>query len=228
MMSKTTGTGQKLLVACLIAQCFLPAYAQSTPDTAKTETKLEAKVEAKQKAPAANSVEARRQALNTLLDEQWEYGLKKSPEYASMLGDKRYNDKLSDFSQQAIDADLVTDAKFLKRLLAIDTKGFSEQEKLNKELMVRQLKSNLDGAKFRDWEMPVLQNSGIHLNSAQMVSMLSFETVKDYDDYLARLKALPLAFEQTKIQMQNGVKNKLMPPKFLLEKLSVSARISLQ
>ncbi len=169
---------------------------------------------------AATSLDARRAALNSLLAEQWEYKLRTSPEFASILGDKRYNDKLSDFSQAAIDADQKADADFLKRFSAIDSKGFTVQEQLNKILMVQQLKSSVAGVRFKDWQMPVLQNSGIHLNTPEMVAMLSFVTVKDYDDYVARLNALPLAFDQTIIQMQNGIKNKLMPPQFLLEKIA--------
>ena len=51
-------------------------------------------------------VESRRRAMNDLLAEQWEYTLSHSPEFASILGDKRWNDKLSDFSQEEIEKDL--------------------------------------------------------------------------------------------------------------------------
>ena len=169
---------------------------------------------------SATSLDARRAALNSLLTEQWEYKLRATPEFASMLGDKRYNDQLSDFSQAAIDADQKADVVFLKRFQAIDIKGFAVQEKLNKDLMVQQLKNSVAAVRFKDWQMPVLQNSGIHLQTPEMVAMLSFVTVKDYDDYVARLKAVPKAFAQTMVQMQNGMANKLMPPQFLLEKIA--------
>ena len=168
----------------------------------------------------AASLDARRAALTALLTEQWEHKLRVSPEFASMLGDKRYNDRLSDFSQAAIDAEHRADLDFLKRFQAIDSKGFGVQEKLNKDLMVQQLKQEVAAVRFKEWQMPVLQNSGIHLQAPEMVAMLSFVSVKDYEDYLARLKALPHAFEQTTAQMQNGIKNKLMPPQFLLEKIA--------
>lgn len=169
---------------------------------------------------SATSLDARRAAFNSLLTEQWEYKLRATPEFASMLGDKRYNDQLSDFSQAAIDADQKADVDFLKRFQAIDSKGFAVQEKLNKDLMVQQLKNNVAAVRFKEWQMPVLQNSGIHLQTPEMVPMLSFVTVKDYDDYVARLKAVPKAFAQTMLQMQNGMANKLMPPQFLLEKIA--------
>jgi uncharacterized protein (DUF885 family) len=162
------------------------------------------------------SVEQRVKQLHDLLNEQWEYTLRTSPEFASILGDKRYNDKLSDLSQAAIDKDLKQTGVFLKQFEAIDTTGFPEQEQLNRDLMVRDLRQRLEAAKFKDWEMPVSQFGGIHIDTPQFVSSLSFTTVKDYDDYIARLKQLPRVFEETITQMRKGMRDRLMPPKILL------------
>ena len=169
---------------------------------------------------ATAPIELRLKALHSLLSEQWEYGLRTNPEYASMLGDKRYNDQLRDFSQAAIDAGQRKARDFLKRFQAIDSTGFSVQEQLNKELMVRQLQDEVDAIQFKNWQMPVLQNTGIHLDAPELVTMLSFVTVKDYEDYIARLQKLPRLFDQTIVQMKNGVQNKLMPPQFLLPKIA--------
>ena len=164
-------------------------------------------------------LEARRKALNDLLHEQWEYSLRTSPIYASILGDKRYNDQLDDFSQQAIDDSLVQAQRFLTRFEAIDTAGFPEQEVLNKQLMVRDLKMALDGARFKPWEMPVNQFNGIHIDAPQLVGILLFENVKDYDDYIARLKQFPRVFDQNVVQMRKGMSEGLMPPRILLDQV---------
>jgi uncharacterized protein (DUF885 family) len=145
--------------------------------------------------------------LHELLSEQWEYTLRTSPEFASILGDKRYNDKLSDLSQAAIESDLHQARVFLQKYEAIDTTG---------DLMVRNLHQQLDNAKFKDWEMPVSQFGGIHIDAPQLVSSLSFSTVKDYEDYIARLKQIPRVFDETTIQMRKGMKDGLMPPRILL------------
>jgi uncharacterized protein (DUF885 family) len=177
-------------------------------------------------AAAANppaDLEARRKALNDLLHEQWEYTMRTSPIYASILGDKRYNDKLDDLSQQAIDDNLAQTRRFLDRFEAIDTTGFPEQEALNKQLMVRDLKMGLEGARFKPWEMPVNQSSGIHIDAPQLVSVLSFESVKDYEDYITRLKLLSVLFDQTIAQMRKGMGEGRMPPKILLEKVVAQA-----
>jgi uncharacterized protein (DUF885 family) len=172
--------------------------------------------------PSAD-LDARRKGLDNLLHEQWEYTMRTSPIYASILGDKRYNDKLDDFSQAAIDDNLVQTRRFLERFDAIDTTGFPEQEVLNKALMVRDLKMGLEGTRFKPWEMPVSQESGIHIDAPQLVSILSFTNVKDYEDYITRLKLLPVLFDQTMVQMRKGLAEGRMQPKILLEKVVTQA-----
>jgi uncharacterized protein (DUF885 family) len=172
---------------------------------------------------AKPDLEARRKALNDLLAEQWEYTLQTNPEFASILGDRRWNDKSSDQSLAAVQKDLEKTREFLARFEAIDTAGFPEQEALNKTLMVRNLRENLEGAKFKGWEMPVAQNYGLYLQAPQLVSYLPFETVKDYEDYVARLRNLPRQMSDTSDLMRLGMKDGLMPPRFLLEKVAPQA-----
>src|ERR1700689_1963713 len=167
------------------------------------------------------SLDARRKALNDLLAEQWEYRLRTSPLFASFIGDKRWNDQLDDFSQEAIDKDLRETQKFLARFEAVDNTGFPEQEALNKSLIVRDLKMEVEGARFKSWEMPVSQQSGPQVELPGLATELSFESVKDFEDYISRLKQIPRLLDQNIAQMRNGMKDKLMPPRFLLEKVVV-------
>jgi uncharacterized protein (DUF885 family) len=172
-------------------------------------------------APPQSDLEGRRKALNDLLAERWEYSLRTSPIFASILGDKRWNDKIDDFSQKAIDDDLEQSKKFLTRFEAIDTTGFPEQEALNKTLMVRDLRMALDGARFKPWEMPVSQVDGLPIELPELVTVFSFASVKDYDDYISRLRQFPRVFDETVIQMRKGMAESLMPPRVLLEKVVV-------
>jgi len=174
-------------------------------------------------APPADDLATRRKALTDLLAEHWEYTLSTSPEFASILGDKRWNDKLSDVSEKGILADQEKDRVWLSRLEAIDTTGFPEQEALTKTLLVRGFKESIANERFKSWEMPVSQMSGIHLNAPQLVPLLSFKTVKDYDDYIARLKQLPKQFDDVTARMRKGMSDGLMQPKFLLEKVATQS-----
>jgi uncharacterized protein (DUF885 family) len=174
-------------------------------------------------APSKDDLETRRKTLDALLTEQWEDALRESPEFASFLGDKRYNDKLSDVTPAAVERSLAKSAEFLKRFEAIDTTGFPEQEALNKVLMVRQLREQLDGARFKNWLMPVAQNYGIHLQAPSFAQYMSFETVKDYDDWIARMRQFPKVMDDTVATLRLGMRERLMPPKFLLTKVADQA-----
>lgn len=165
---------------------------------------------------AVTPVSARVETLHRLLDEQWQYTLRNNPEFASILGDKRYNDELDDFSQEAIDRRIAETRVFLAKFEAIDPSGLPEQERLNRELMVRDLRNSLAAVKFRDWQMPVNQMGGIHTGLPQLVTSLSFATVKDYEDFIARLNQVPRAFREVIVQMRKGMAEGLMPPRILL------------
>ncbi len=159
-------------------------------------------------------------ALNALLAEQWQYNLKNSPEFATILGDLRYNDRWSDASLAHQAADHRATEDFLKRFEAIDTRGFADSDKLNQQLMVRQLKDQLRGYELKLYEMPLDQMSGVHIALAGFVSSIPFHNVKEYDDYLARLKAVPTLFDQVTEVARQGLRDKMMPPKYLLEKVA--------
>ncbi len=173
--------------------------------------------------PSASDLDKRRKAFGDLLNEQWEYVLRTNPEFASYLGDKRYNDRVSDLSEAAVRRDVVASRSFLKRAEAIGIRGFSDQETISHALFTRTLREGIEDAEMKNWEMPVSQIDGIHLNSAQQPVFLQFETVKDYDDYLQRLRKLPKQFDETMANMRKGMRDRLMPPKYLLEKVATQA-----
>src|SRR5919197_2406432 len=170
------------------------------------------------------STEARRQQLKSLLDQEWEYTLRTHPEFATYVGDDRYNDKLSDHSPEAVETELKHAEEALKRIEAVETTGFPEQEKLNKEVAVRELREHIEGARLKQWEMPVNQMGGIHLSYASMPLQLPFHSAKDYDNYVARLHQMPRAFDQTIAVMRVGLKDRMMPPRYLLEKVAAQAQ----
>ena len=175
-------------------------------------------VQAQAATPQTASVDARSKALSSLLAEIWQNRLKHSPEFASMIGDKRYNDQLTDYSPREVNAELQRGLEYIQRLGAIDTTGLSEQEKLSSELMLRSLIEAQEAAKFKEWEMPVNPVYGFQISMPNLVGQLSFDTVKDYDDYIERLKKLPVAFSQVMTNMQLGEDEGRMPPKASLEK----------
>jgi uncharacterized protein (DUF885 family) len=168
---------------------------------------------------AATSVAPRSKALSALLDQIWQDRLKHSPEFASSIGDKRYNDQLTDYSAKEVNAGLARGRDYIQQLSEIDTTGISEQERLSADLMLRSLIEAQESAKFKEWEMPVNQFNGFHTDLAQLPDRLQFDSVKDYDDYITRLTKVPTAFSQIMTNMQLGVDEGRTPPQYLMEKV---------
>ena len=170
-------------------------------------------------ANAPQSLEDRRKALNRVFADYWEDNLRHAPEFASSLGDKRYNDQISDYSVRAYNEGLEREQGFLMKLAAIDTTGFTAQEIISRDLLLRQFAEDQEAQEFKEWEMPVNQMGGIHTTYPELANQLSFTSVKDYDDWIARLHAIPKAFAQVTDNMETGVEDHRVPPKYLLEKV---------
>jgi uncharacterized protein (DUF885 family) len=176
---------------------------------------LETSIGAAQSLPLASRIKT----LNTIFSDYWQDRLRHEPEFASSIGDARYNDQLSDYSVQAYNDSLARGRAFLTQLTEVDTTGMSMDEQLSKDLLVRQLIQNQQAARFRPWEMPVTQFDGLQVDLPQLVPQLTFNTVKDYDDYIARLKKVPLAFQQITDDMSIGMDDHREPPAYLMEKV---------
>lgn len=184
-----------------------PAFAQSLPLASQPE----------QAGPA--DLASRTKALNDLFDEIWQDGLSHSPEFASTIGDKRWNDQLTDYSVGAYNDEIARDGEYLARLAAIDTTGMPEQEALSRDLMVRQLIEAQEQSQFKPWEMPVNQVNGLQIELPRLAGRLSFTSAKDYDDYTARLNKAPTAFRQITDDIMLGIEDQRVPPKAILQEV---------
>ncbi|EHU2134207.1 hypothetical protein J921_2292 [Acinetobacter baumannii 25493_8] len=200
--------------ACISVLFWMSHSSNAAPPEINTNT-IE-KSQSKQK----SDVSVRVKALNQLLQEQWEYTLKNNPETATTLGDLRYNDRWTEFSKNQIEKDKKTTQNFLKRFEAIDSTGFSATDQLNKDLMIYQLKETLKNYDLKLYEMPFNQMWGLHLQFPGFISSIPFNNAKQYQDYISRLKQIPLILEQGIQLAKQGQKDGLIPPKYLLEKVA--------
>ena len=160
-------------------------------------------------------------AQDALFEEQYESDLRNFPERATAFGDYRYNDKLADYSLDAIFQRNKTNHEFLARLEAIPTTGFTDQDQLSHDLLARVLQLRIADFDLKEYEMPVNQQNGIHTGLADLPLSVPFDSVKHYEDYVSRLHQIPRVLNQTTEVMRAGMKDKLMPVRFLLEKLPV-------
>src|SRR5260370_6622428 len=132
-------------------------------------------------------VAARGDAQSALFEEQYESDLRNFPERATAYGDYRYNDKLAERSLDALARFHKTDADFLARLKAIPTTGFTDQDQLSHDLLVRVLQQRIADYDLKEYEMPINQQNGVHTRVADLPLSVPFDSVNPYHDYVARL-----------------------------------------
>jgi uncharacterized protein (DUF885 family) len=167
----------------------------------------------------APPVEARLAEQNALFEEQYQSDLEAHPELATAYGDYRYNDRLNDYSLAGSASQHQRDAGFLARLERIPVTGFTEQDVLSHQVMQRLLQQRIANYELKEFEMPVNQMDGPQVRLADLPLAVPFDTVKQYEDYIARLHQIPRVFTQTEEVLRAGKSDSLMPVRFLLEKV---------
>ncbi|MBC7989151.1 MAG: DUF885 domain-containing protein, partial [Luteimonas sp.] len=195
------------LAACLAGSILSPSFAQPAP-TASTSAS----------APQA-------QALNALFAEEWERGLRESPESASYNGDTRYNDRWTDFSLDAIATRQAADRAVLERLHAIDRKALAPADQINYDTFEWLQQRSVERQKFREYLQPINHQGGPQTADG-IAEIMPFATTADYRNWLKRMAALPVVIDQTIVLMQEGVKAGSMPPRILMDR--VPAQIAAQ
>ena len=165
------------------------------------------------------SVEERVAKQNALFEEFYQARLKDFPERATAYGDYRYNDKLDQVSLAEAARVHSEGDHFLVSLKAIPTDGMSDTDLLSHRILQHQLEREDVNYELKNYEMPVNQQNGVHTRLADLSNAVPLDSVPHYQDYISRLHQIPRVLEQTTEVMQQGMKDNLMPPKFLLEKL---------
>ncbi|HEX7517200.1 MAG TPA: DUF885 domain-containing protein [Chthoniobacterales bacterium] len=157
-------------------------------------------------------------ALNDFLESEWNYEMEQNPTRASSLGDRRWNDRWGDRSLEAMRKreEHTTDA--LARLAKIDRAQLSPADQLNYDLFKKDLETDIEGAKFRAYLMPINQRGGPQTLD-ELGDRLRFETVKDYEDWVARLRSFPVLMEQEIALMREGARTHVMWPKVVLNRV---------
>lgn len=193
-----------LLAALVLAPAVLPAHAQP--------------------AVAATAAD-RHAALEALFAEEWERGLRESPENAGYNGDNRYNDRWSDRSLDAIARVEAGDRAALQRLHAIGRQGLSAADQLNYDTFEWNLQQAVARQRFKEYLQPIGHQGGVQMADG-MAEIVPFASSTDYRNWIARMRGIAPLIDQTIVLMQQGVVQGYLPPRVLMQR--VSAQIAAQ
>lgn len=153
------------------------------------------------------------QQLNALFDADWQRTMRTSPEFATAVGDNRYNDRLSDTSLAASRADHAHQGKMLAQARLIARDALAGQDLISYDLFVYEKESAIERARFYPYNpQPITQLDGIHIGFPQLVAQTPFNNARDYRNYLARLRALPRQVDGIIEQLRHGMKTGWVAP----------------
>ena len=154
--------------------------------------------------------------FHKILTAEWEKRLTENPEWATRLGDDRYNDRLNDVSFEIIKKRQKDNRALQSRLKEIDRSALSEPDQLSYDLFVQKLERSNYGYRYKTYFMPIDQMGGIQIGFAGMPDYAPFETPEDYQNYISRLRAFPKKIEQTIDLMKRGIETGWIHPKIIL------------
>ena len=150
--------------------------------------------------------------LHDLFEEDWQWGLEQYPESATLLGDNRYNDRLTDLSFEAIERRKVHERQMLDRIKKIDRSQFVGQDVISYDLFLRDKQLDVEGERWPTELAPLNQMEGPQLTFPQLADSTPFRNARDYESYLARLSAFPGLIDQMIALMTRGIEKKWIPP----------------
>jgi uncharacterized protein (DUF885 family) len=150
--------------------------------------------------------------LHALFDEDWQWRLEQYPEFATLIGDNRYNNRLTDYSMEAIERRKAHAREMLDRIQKIVRSDLTGQDVISYDLFLRDKKLEVEGQRFPTELMPINQMQGPHIDFGQLIAATPFRNGRDYLDYLERLRAYPRLLAQVTALMERGIEAKWLPP----------------
>jgi len=157
-------------------------------------------------------------ALHDLFAAEWDYNMQHSPEWASNLGDRRWNDRWSDDSLESFAHRDVHNHEVLAALAKIDRASLSAADQLNYDLFKKDYEDSIEGYKFRGFLLRLNQRGGIQTTD-ELADSLWFETLKDYQDWITRMRTFPALMDQNIALMRQGIKERIVHPKVIMERI---------
>jgi len=156
--------------------------------------------------------------LVKLFDTTWEEDLADDPLSATQIGDPRYNDRWPDMSVEALDRRQKKNYARLQSLLKINREKLGKDDQLNFDLFQRDIKTRIEAYQFKPWVFAVRTFDGPQL-LAQTAEFAPFNTVKDYDNWIARINTTGIYIDQWILLLTQGANEKLTQPRVTINKV---------
>jgi uncharacterized protein (DUF885 family) len=158
-----------------------------------------------------------KEALDRLFAEAWEFELQENPLLATTVGRTDRNHLLPKVGAEEEARRAEARRAFLDRLRPIDRDALESSDRISYDMFERQIEDALSEHEFRSYLIPFNADSGFHMSLAQIPGRMPFRTPKDYESYIARLRALPEYMRQQIELMREGLESGMSVPRVTLE-----------
>src|SRR5438270_9067854 len=156
--------------------------------------------------------------LHGLFASAWDYDMQHRPEEASELGDRRWNDRWGDKSPEGYAERNRHNQEVLRQLARIDRKRLSKTDQLNYDLFQKRYADRVEQFQYHWHLMDFNQREGPQ-TADTLGDALRFETVKDYEDWLARMRALPRFLDGFTALLRQGIRERMVHPRMIMERI---------
>jgi len=140
-----------------------------------------------------------------LLSQHWQANLEANPEFATSLGVRDFDDRLSDPSLAAYEQSVVQAKEFLTQAQSINADQLSAANQLNHALLVLELSDQIAASEYGGRYMIMTNRGGPHLTLTNLVGRLPFFKLVDYQSYVDRLSAIPDYMSKATARLQAGL-----------------------
>ncbi len=166
-------------------------------------------------------------ALHALFDEEWNWRLEQSPELRTAVGIHDRDDQLADTSLAAQTRRIGESHAFLERLRAIDRAKLSAEDQINYDIFESQLFERDESFRFGEHYLTLNADSGFHTGLPQMSQGMPAQSARDFDNYIARMRAVPRIFDEQIAIMREGLRKGMTPPRVTLEGVEKTVEIQI-
>jgi len=162
--------------------------------------------------------------LDRIYDASWQRWLREDPTLATSVGDPRYNDRWADLSLASVRESIAADRTDLAALAAISPAGLSAADRLTYEIVKIVFERRVALAPYKPYVYAVshlgsLQSAGNVQTASEIAEISPFATVKDYENWIARLRAFGTYVDQVQALLELGIREGRTQPKVIMERV---------
>jgi uncharacterized protein (DUF885 family) len=154
--------------------------------------------------------------LHALFDRVWETRVHENPLFATSVDRHEHDDQLPSSTLADLERRHNASKAVLAELTAIDRSKLTQDDQVNYDIFKRQLEIGLESYDLGDYEMPFNADSGFHTGFSRLAEEMPLKTVKDYENYISRLRAWPRYVREEIALMRIGLKRGMTVPRATL------------